>query len=103
MSCRNSATLHAMDRPSKVEVPRPISSRIMRLRSVALLTMLAVSFISTMKVDCPRENTINQTDPGVGRRHKTADLRHQHNERDLADVGRFSRHIRPGNNGKSQL
>jgi hypothetical protein len=54
LSCRCSATLQAMLRPSKVLVPRPISSRMTRLRSVALLRMLAVSFISTMKVDWPR-------------------------------------------------
>jgi hypothetical protein len=46
-----------MESPSKVEVPRPISSRITRLRSVALFTMFAVSFISTMKVDWPRERS----------------------------------------------
>ncbi len=40
--------------PSKVEVPRPISSRTIRLRGVAWLRMLAVSVISTMKVDWPR-------------------------------------------------
>ena len=42
-----------MDRPSKVEVPRPISSRITRDLRVALRRMLAVSVISTMKVDWP--------------------------------------------------
>ena len=40
--------------PSKVEVPRPISSRTTRLRDVAVCRMLAVSCISTMNVDCPR-------------------------------------------------
>ena len=43
--------LQARLRPSKVLVPRPISSRIMRLRVLALFKMLAVSHISTMKVD----------------------------------------------------
>ena len=45
----------AMERPSKVLVPRPISSRSTRLRGVALRRMLAVSIISTMKVEMPRE------------------------------------------------
>ena len=40
-------------RPSKVEVPRPISSISTRLCSVALCRMLAVSVISTMKVERP--------------------------------------------------
>src|SRR5437660_765815 len=40
--------------PSNVLVPRPISSRITRLRGVALFRMLAVSVISTMNVLCPR-------------------------------------------------
>ena len=50
---RCSATAQAMETPSKVEVPRPISSRMTRLRSVALFMMLAVSFISTMRVERP--------------------------------------------------
>ncbi len=43
-----------MLRPSKVEVPRPISSSTTRLRDEAVCRMLAVSCISTMKVDWPR-------------------------------------------------
>ena len=39
--------------PSKVDVPRPISSRIRRDLGVAFLRMSATSFISTMNVDCP--------------------------------------------------
>ncbi len=52
-SCRCSATDQAMDSPSKVAVPRPISSRMTSERSVALLMMSDVSFISTMNVDWP--------------------------------------------------
>src|SRR5919197_272503 len=51
---RNSDTAHAMLRPSKVDVPRPISSSTTRLRDVAWWRMFAVSCISTMNVDCPR-------------------------------------------------
>jgi hypothetical protein len=42
----------------EVLVPRPISSRMTSERSVALLRMLAVSVISTMKVDWPRESVV---------------------------------------------
>jgi hypothetical protein len=47
VSWRCSAIAHASDRPSNVDVPRPISSRITRLFSVACLRMCAVSAIST--------------------------------------------------------
>src|SRR5258708_1189342 len=47
------AIAQASDRPSKVLVPRPISSSRMRLRAVALCRMLAASVISTMKVERP--------------------------------------------------
>ena len=46
-------TDHAMLSPSKVLVPRPISSRITKERSSAWLSIVAVSLISTMNVDCP--------------------------------------------------
>ena len=42
-----------MAMPSKVEVPRPISSRMSRLRAVAFFRISATSVISTMKVDLP--------------------------------------------------
>ena len=42
-----------MAMPSKVEVPRPISSRISSERGVAFLRISATSVISTMKVDWP--------------------------------------------------
>ena len=42
-----------MDRPSKVAVPRPISSRMTSARGPAWFRMAAVSTISTMKVDRP--------------------------------------------------
>ena len=46
-----------MASPSNVLVPLPTSSRSMRLRFVAQLSMLASSIISTMKVDCPLERS----------------------------------------------
>ena len=51
---RCSATAQARLRPSNVDVPRPISSRMTRLREVAQCRMFAVSCISTMNVDWPR-------------------------------------------------
>ena len=41
--------------PSKVLVPRPISSIRIKLLAEILLRMIAVSFISTMNVDSPDE------------------------------------------------
>src|ERR1043166_2854466 len=43
-----------------------------------------------------RENAIYQTDLCAHRRHEAPDLRHQNNQRNLADIGRFPRHVRPG-------
>ena len=54
-SCKNSTIAQAMEIPSYVEVPRPSSSNSTRLRSEMLFKMLAASFISTMKVDSPKE------------------------------------------------
>ena len=49
-----STAAHASASPSKVEVPRPISSSKMSERGVAELRMTAVSVISTIKVERPR-------------------------------------------------
>ena len=46
-----------MDMPSKVEVPRPISSRISRLSAVADFKISLTSVISTMKVDWPADRS----------------------------------------------
>ena len=43
--------------PSKVEVPRPISSKITRLFWVAFFRMSATSAISIIKVDCPADRS----------------------------------------------
>ena len=78
-------------------VPRPISSISTRLCAVALCRMLAVSLISTMKVDWPRERSspapmrvkMRSIGPIVARagRHVAADVREQHDQRVLAHVG----------------
>src|SRR5207249_4489602 len=49
-----STTAQAMASPSKVDVPRPTSSRRTRLRGVTLLRIVAVSTISTRNVLWPR-------------------------------------------------
>ena len=49
-----SNTAHAIDNPSRVLVPLPISSMMIRLLFVAFFKILAVSFISTKNVDWPR-------------------------------------------------
>ena len=62
--------------------------------------------ISTMKVDWPEARSseapmrvkMRSTTPmrAVRRRDEAADLRHQHNERDLPHIGGFTGHIRAG-------
>ena len=103
---RCSATAHARLRPSNVAVPRPISSRITRLREVALCRMFAVSCISTMKVDWPRamlsdaptransRSTIGSLAVRAG--DERSGLRHQAEQRGLAQVGRLAAHVRTG-------
>ena len=92
--------------PSNVDVPRPTSSSTTSERRVAFARIDAVSRISTMNVESPRDrlsaaptrvNTRSQT-PIVARlrRHEAADLREQHDLRDLAHVRRLAGHVRPG-------
>ena len=47
-----------------------------------------------------RENAIDQPDLRARSRDKTADLRHQDDQRDLPDVGRFAGHVRSGDDGQ---
>ena len=54
VECSASSTAQAMARPSRVAVPRPISSTTTSERGPARLRMAAVSIISTMKVERPR-------------------------------------------------
>ena len=75
-----------------------------RSLSVAWLRMRAVSLISTMKVDWPRERSsdaptrqkMRSTRPSVARfrRDISADPRDHGDEGDLADVGGFAGHVR---------
>ena len=50
-----SVILQAIEIPSYVLVPLPISSNKIKLRSEILFKILAVSFISTINVDSPEE------------------------------------------------
>ena len=92
--------------PSKVDVPRPISSRTTSERRVALWRMAAVSVISTMKVERPRARSsdaptrvkIRSTtpDPRAPRRHEAAHLREERDERRLAHHRALPGHVRAG-------
>ncbi len=42
------------------------------------------------------EDAIHQTNPGRRRRHVAADLGHQGDQRHLPQIGRFTAHVRPG-------
>ena len=57
LSWTYSSTARAMLMPSKVEVPRPISSKIMRLFLVAFFRISATSAISIINVDWPAERS----------------------------------------------
>ena len=103
---RCSATAQAMLRPSKVAVPRPISSRMTRLRDVAVCRMFAVSCISTMKVDWPRamlsdaptrakiRSTSRASPRAPARTTRSAPCRQM--SADLAQVGGLAAHVRAG-------
>ena len=105
-SCRCSTVAQAIDRPSKVAVPRPISSRITSARSPAWLRIAAVSTISTMKVERPRarssaaptrENSRSTTPICAAlRRHEAAHLREHRDQRVLPQERRLAGHVGPG-------
>jgi hypothetical protein len=92
--------------PSKVLVPRPISSSTIRLRGVALFRMLAVSCISTIKVLRPRARSslaptrvnTRSTRPSsaLARGHEGAGVGQDGQHRHLADVGGLAGHVGAG-------
>ena len=49
-----------------------------------------------------REETIDNADMGLARRHISAHLRKHDNQRVLAQIGRFTRHIRTGDDGNAR-
>ena len=96
----------ASARPSKVEVPRPISSISTRLCGVALCRICAASVISSMKVDCalarssaaPMRVWIASIGPRrqADGRHVGAHAGQQHDQCHLPHVGRFAAHVGAG-------
>ena len=101
---RCSATAHAMLRPSKVDVPRPISSRTTRLRDVArvqdvggLLHLDHERRLAARDVvgrADAREDAVDDRQLRVLRRHERSDLREQRQQRGLPQVGRLAAHVR---------
>ena len=87
-------------------VPRPISSRMTRLRRCGVVqdvrrfghldhegTLAARQLVAGSDT---REDAIGDADFGFLGRDKTADLRHQRDQRHLADVGALAGHVRAG-------
>ena len=54
----------------------------------------ALSFCEKIARADARENSVHDTDVGLGRGHERADMRHQGDQRDLSDIGGFSCHVR---------
>ena len=104
--CRYSRTAFAIECPSAVLVPLPISSRITRLRAVTLLRIFASSSISTKKVLCPlarsskaptRVNIRSRTPTlAVPGRDKTSGLGHDADQRNRPHIGGLACHIGAG-------
>ena len=101
LSCRCSIAAQAIDRPSKVAVPRPISSRMTSERSLAWFRIdrglhhlhheggaAARQIVGGADA---REQPVDDADPRPRRRHEAADLRQQRDQRVLAQEGRFAR------------
>ncbi len=96
----------ASARPSKVEVPRPISSISTSECSVAPCTMAAASVISSMKVDCALARSsaapmrVWMASIGPSRqargRHERAHGGEQHDQRHLAHERALAAHVRAG-------
>ena len=105
-SSRCSHTAHAMARPSSVLVPRPISSRMMKLRSVAarqdpcgLVHFHQECRLTTRKVVAgtnPAEDPVHRTDTRLPGGYEGAQLSEQHDQRGLPQVRRFAGHVGPG-------
>ena len=49
------------------------------------------------------EDAIHRADGGLGGRHVTADVRHQHNQRRLPHIGAFTAHVRAGDDQHAAL
>ena len=95
-----------MERPSKVAVPRPISSSTTKERSRGLIEDRrrldhldhegrAAAGEVVGGAD-PAEQAIDDADMGRLGRHERADLREHDDQRVLAEVGGLAGHVRPG-------
>ena len=103
---RNSATDQAMLMPSKVLVPRPISSSTIRLfrRGIVqdvgrLLHFHHKGGATARKVIAGAyagEYAVNHSDFRRGGRNKTAHVRHDGDQSHLPDIGGFAGHVRAG-------
>ena len=103
---RCSATAQAIESPSKVAVPRPISSSSTRLRrggvaeDVRRLLHLdherGLAAQDLVGGAHPGEDPVDQADLRLARGHEAAHLGHEHDERGLAEEGGLAAHVRPG-------
>ena len=96
----------ASEMPSKVLVPRPISSRITRLRGGRVVedvgrlghldherALAAAQLVGRADAG---EQAVDHADPRPLRRHEAADLGQHGDQGDLADVRALAGHVRPG-------
>src|SRR5580698_522371 len=93
LSCRCSMVAQAMERPSKVEVPRPISSRITSAPSPAWLRIAARQSVGGADAG---EQPVDHADMGGARRYEAAHLGEHRDQRVLAQKCRFARHVGAG-------
>ena len=105
-SCRYSTVAHAIERPSNVAVPRPISSRMTSERSRRLIEdrggldhldheRRAPARQIVGRADA-REQPVDDADVRARRRHERAHLRHHADQRVLAQKRRFAGHVGTG-------
>jgi hypothetical protein len=104
ISCRCSIAAQAIESPSKVAVPRPISSRMTSARSGLVEDRGGLDHLdhegraSARQIvggADAREQPVDDADAGA-RRHEGAHLRQERDQRVLAQEGRLTRHVRAG-------
>ena len=104
-ACSDSTTAQAIERPSNVEVPRPTSSSSTRLARRGRVQDCGDFAHLDQKSGSParqvvrranaRENSVEQRQLGLHRRHKRSHLRENRNQRRLPQVGGFPAHVGP--------
>ena len=105
-SCRCSMEAQAIDRPSKVAVPRPISSRMTSERAARLVQDRRRLDHLDHEGRAParevvggadaREQPVDDAEMRVAGRHEGADLGEHGDQRVLAQVGRLAAHVGAG-------